>query len=254
MCAGAGTIGDVTREPFDEEAPTYSNSAFPGTTSHAVRDDGWTPQRLRVRAWLRERAPNLAPAYEATIRLAADPTFPGRACFMAHALRDMRNRLPNAIAGPVKGSNTRYAHLADLVTKCWMEDGLPSDGSSPVITGREASAEGPARFEVSATLITAVGELVTGHLAIPSRKEEGARRLWATIGGQPAPDYAIRTWLAATNQIERFAHLRDKPLTQEDVERFEEIFSTCDRALIAMANRSYENMDEIDAILGSANR
>ena len=31
---------------------------------------------------------------------------------MAHALRDMRNRLPNAIAGPVKGSKTDYAVLA----------------------------------------------------------------------------------------------------------------------------------------------
>jgi hypothetical protein len=173
---------------------------------------------------------------------------------MAHALRDMRNRLPDAIAGPVKGFNTQYSDLADLVTKCWMEDGLPGDGSSPVTADREASAEGPARFQVSATLITAVGELVSGHLAIQPRKEEGARRLWAGIGGQPAPDYAIRTWLAATNRIEQFAHLRDKPLSPEDEERFEKIFSACDHALVVMASKSYENMDEIDAILGSANR
>ena len=244
----------MTPEPIDEEAPTQGTSGIPGSVSQALGDDGWTPQRLRVRAWLIERAPNLAPAYEATIRLAADPTFPGRMCFMAHALRDMRNRLPDAIAGPVKGSNTQYSDLADLVTKCWMEDGLPSDGSSPVIGGPEASAEGPARFEVSTALVTAVGELVSGHLAIQPRKEESARRLWAAIGGQPAPYYAIRTWLAATNRIERFAHLRDKPLTPEDEERFEKIFSICDRALIVMANKSYENMDEIDAILASANR
>ena len=192
--------------------------------------------------------------YEATIRLAADPTFPGRVWFMAHALRDMRNRLPNAIAGPVKGSNTDYSVLAARVTKRWMEDGLPGDGSSPVTAGREASAEGPARFEVSATLITAVGELISGHLAIQPRKEESARRLWAAIGGQPAPDYAVRTWIDATNRIEGFAHLRDRPLTVEDEKEFEGIFSACEGALIVMANRSYENMDEIDAILDSANR
>jgi hypothetical protein len=140
------------------------------------------------------------------------------------------------------------------VTKCWMEDGLPGDGSSPVAAGREASPEGPARFEVSATLIAAVGELVSGHLAIGPRKRESARRLWAAIGGQPPPDYAVRTWLDATNRAERFAHLREKPLTAEDMEEFEQIFGACEHALIAMANKSYENMDEIDAILGSANR
>jgi hypothetical protein len=245
---------DVTREPIDQEAPTRSSSTFPGITSDAVRDDGWTPQRRRVRRWLVERAPNLAPVYEATIRLAMDATFPGRLWLMAHALRDMRNRLPNAIAGPVKGSNTQYSVLVARVTKCWMEDGLPGDGSSPATAGREASPEGPARLEVSATLIAAVGELVSGHLAIEPRKRESARRLWAAIGGQPPPDYAVRTWLDATNRAERFAHLREKPLTPEDEEEFEQIFGACERALIAVANKSYENMDEIDAILGSANR
>jgi len=192
--------------------------------------------------------------FEATIRLAADRTFPGRVWFMAHALRDMRNRLPNAIAGSVKGSKTEYSVLAAQVTKCWREDGLPGDGSSPVLAGHEASAEGPARLEVSATLIAAIGELVSGHMAIEPRKKESARRLWEAIGGQPVPDYAVRIWLDATNRAEKFAHLREKPLTAEDEEEFEQIFNACERALVAMANKSYENMDEIDAILDSANR
>jgi hypothetical protein len=173
---------------------------------------------------------------------------------MAHALRDMRNRLPNAIAGSVKGSKTEYSVLAAQVTQCWREDGLPGDGSSPVPAGHEASAEGPARLEVSATLIAAVGELVSGHLAIEPRKKESARRLWEAIGGQPVPDYAVRIWLDATNRAEKFAHLREKPLTAEDEEEFEQIFNPCERALVAMANKSYENMDEIDAILDFANR
>lgn len=39
-----------------------------------------------------------------------------------------------------------------------------------------------------------------------------------------------------------------------DDAEFEQIFNACERALVAMANKSYENMDEIDAILDSANR
>jgi hypothetical protein len=173
---------------------------------------------------------------------------------MAHALREMRNRLPDAIAGPVSGSETRYSDLAEHVTKRWIEDRLPADGSPPVTPDAEASAVGPTHVEVSMTLITAVGELVAGHRVIQPGKEEGARRLWTVIGGQPAPGYAVRTWLQATNKAEAFAHLRLQPLTAADEEKFEQIFSACEQALVAMANKSYGNMDEIDAILDSSNR
>lgn len=207
-----------------------------------------------MHAWLAAQAPYLAPVYEAAVRMAMDPTFPGRVCFVAHALRDMRNRLPDAIAGRVKGSRTEYSDLAAKVTRCWVEDGLPSDGSSPLQASVEPSPEGPGHFEVSASLIDAVADLVTGHIAIGPRKEEGARRLFAAIAGQPVPDYAVQAWLDTTNRAERFAHLRDKPLTPEQEHEFDEIFLACESALIAMANRSYENMDEIDEILESANR
>jgi len=145
--------------------------------------------------------------------MALDPAFPGRVWFVAHALRDIRNRLPNAIAGPVKGSKTEYSNLAATVTSCWIEDGLPGDGSSPLAGGSEPSPEGPERIEVSAALVAAVGALVAGHLAIGPRKEEGARRLFAAVAGQPVPDYVVRAWIQATNRAETFAHLRDKALT-----------------------------------------
>lgn len=68
------------------------------------------------------------------------------------------------------------------------------------------------------------------------------------------PDYVVTAWIRNTNRAERFAHLRDRPLTGAEEREFEEVFSACEQALIAMANRSYENMDELDEILDAANR
>lgn len=213
----------------------------------------WTPQRLRILEWLKAEAPAVAQVYEGAVRLAMDDDFPGRVWFVAHALRDMRNRLPDAIAGPVKGSRTEYRELAVEVTKRWIEDGLPSDGTSPVEAASEPTAESPDRVEVSAPLVKAVADLVAGHLAIGPRKRESARRLFTEIAGQPVPDYAVQAWLDTTGRAEKFAHLRTKPLTPEDQHEFDEIFLACEGALSVMASRSYENMDEIDEILDSAN-
>lgn len=213
----------------------------------------WTPQRLRILAWLEAEAPAVAPVYGGAVRLAMDGEFPGRVWFVAHALRDMRNRLPDAIASPVKGSDTQYRALAAEVTRCWIEDGLPNDGTPPIDVANEPSAGGPARVEVSVALISAVADLVAGHLAIGPRKQESARRLFTAVAGEPVPEYAVQAWLDTTGRAERFAHLRNKPLTPEHESEFYEIFLACENALLAMANRSYENMDEIDEILDSAN-
>jgi hypothetical protein len=220
---------------------------------HSLSATGlWTPQRVRILDWLKTAAPAVAQVYEGAVRLAMDHDFPGRVWFAAHALRDMRNRLPDAIAGPVKGSRTEYSELAVEVTKRWIEDGLPSDGTSPVEAASEPTAGSPNRVEVSVSLLNAVADLVAGHLAIGPRKQESARRLFTEIAGQPVPDYAVRAWLDTTGRAEKFAHLRTKPLTPEDQREFEEIFLACEGALSVMASRSYENMDEIDEILDSA--
>ena len=229
------------------EEPLLAASAPPSPTAE------WTPQRLGLHLWLESNAPALAPVYSAVVRMSSDRTFPGRVWFMAHALRDMRNRLPAALAGPSDGSRTEYSLLAGGVTKRWIQDGLPADGSCPLEATAEPSSSGPVRYEISQALLEAVSELVAGDLAIAPRKRDNAHRLFEAVAGGPVPNYVILAWLDATNRAERFAHLRDAPLTEEDEQEFDEVLARCERALVAMANRSYENMDELDEILGSAN-
>jgi hypothetical protein len=49
--------------------------------------------------------------------------------FVWHAMREIRNRLPDAVAGEVASSSLQYRTLADEVQRCWIEDGWPSDGA-----------------------------------------------------------------------------------------------------------------------------
>lgn len=241
---------------FSQEArgPHRADDVQPSGAVYTIAVDvPWSPHQLRIFRWLCSEAPALAPVYEAAVRMARDPGFPGRVWFMAHALRDIRNRLPNAIAGPTKHSNTEYSHLAKEICEHWDEDGHTV--SNPITVGGsgEPLSEGPARVEISTELFSAVRKLVIGHNAIGPRKEANAHRLFRALSGQTVPDYVVKSWIMNTNRAERFAHLRDRPLTQAKVREFEEIFDACEQALAAMANRSYENMDGLDEILADAN-
>jgi hypothetical protein len=183
-----------------------------------------------------------------------DPSFPGRVWLVAHAVREIRNRLPDAIAGELSGGRTEYSQLAQGVHDAWIDDGLPSDGSVPVLATADPDASGPERHEISISLLTSVGELVVGHLAASNRKRETALRLFEATTESPIPPYVVESWLRSTNWSNAYAHVRNQPLSASDEALLAEKFDRFETALAAIARRSYENMDELDEILDSANR
>lgn len=163
----------------------------------------WTPRRAALYRWLEGNAPGLAPVYEAAARMAFDETFPGRVCLVAHAVREIRNRLPDALGGEVKAARTDYVDLAGNVQARWIEDGLPADGTRPIDVSSEPSTSHPGRCDVSAELLNAVADLVAGHLAASENNEAKARRLFEAVGGSPPPNYVVKTWLGGTRWAPR---------------------------------------------------
>jgi hypothetical protein len=125
--------------------------------------------------------------------MAFDHDFPGRGVFVWHAMREFRNRLPDAVAGEIGSSSLEYKDLADQIQQHWGEDGWPSDGAVPLSDPTEPSASGPARHEVSRDLLLAVGRLVAGHAAIAVRNQANAQRLVEAVAGSAAPTYVAPT-------------------------------------------------------------
>jgi hypothetical protein len=186
--------------------------------------------------------------------MALDDAFPGRVWFVAHAIREIRNRLPDALAGEVATSRTDYPGLTAEVHLRWVEEGLPVEGGSIIDPAAEPSAAGLGRREVSGELLRAVSELITGHLAVSENNESRARRLFEAIGGDPPPQYVVRAWLRGRRWAEAHAHVRNAPLAEKDEEDLVGQFLDFEQALNAIASRSYQNMDALDEILGEANR
>lgn len=244
---------DPSREADGDSVTAIGNPSPSPTGRRAMPATWWTEERASLAGWFDQRAPALTPLYKGAVAMVYDEGFPGRVHFVAHAVREIRNRLPEAFAGETR-SRVRYGDLTEAVHESWIEDGLPSDGSSPVGAKTEPPPTGPGKVEVSEALVSAVGDLVAAHIAAGETDREKARRMFEGIGERPPPAYVVKHWLDSTQWGRQLAHARNVSLPPEHEEELTERFETFEQALIAVASRSYENMDALDEILESANR
>ncbi|MGQ9497689.1 MAG: hypothetical protein ACUVRC_07385 [Desulfotomaculales bacterium] len=97
-----------------------------------VSEKCWTRERKALVEWFARNAPSLAELYEGAVRLlCADPLVPGRSRFIAHAVREICNRLPEVLTG-LRLSRLDCINRCDELVKLWEREGLPLDGSIPV--------------------------------------------------------------------------------------------------------------------------
>jgi len=214
----------------------------------------WTAKRRKLLAWLERKAPELAAVYAGAVRMAADTSFPGRVRFVWHAIREIRNRLPDTLAGEVSSAMVQWGDVAGEVWRCWTEDGWPEDGQLSLTETAEPSAAGPERYEISRALLLAVANVASAHAGILNRNEENARRFFEAVAGSGVPRYVVRAWVQGVGRAHGLAHVSNKPLDPAYEESLESDLAAFEVALFAIVNRSYENMDQLDELLVSANR
>lgn len=123
----------------------------------------WTPERAALVRWLDRCAPALVPLYMGALRLTVLDSFPGRVHFIAHAIREICNRLPGALGPEVKRRDAGYGPLTDKIHDQWVAEGLPEDGTPRLPDETVPSASGPRRQEVSVELLESVGRLIADH-------------------------------------------------------------------------------------------
>lgn len=78
-----------------------------------------SPTRLQLMNWFRVNARPLAEAYEGAIRLIADKGFPGRVRFIAHAVRDIADRLVLVLDPQLTGTRVQYENEMDRIVDKW---------------------------------------------------------------------------------------------------------------------------------------
>src|SRR5713101_7429324 len=92
-----------------------ANDVFGSPSGSAFREK----MRQELLNWFRRNAESLADAYEGAIRLLVDRDFPGRVHFIAHAVRDIADRLAFVLDPQLTPRRVQYEHHMDGILKLW---------------------------------------------------------------------------------------------------------------------------------------
>ncbi|WP_322793332.1 hypothetical protein [Bellilinea sp.] len=220
----------------------------------------WTRQRRKIRDWLRSIAVSLGELYEGAVRiLFSEDPFPGRVRFVAHAVREIRNRLPDVIAGPKMGTRLDYINRMDNLLKEWRQAGFPLDGSAPIPIVGQASLPSNTNIPIPKQLYFELAKIVRDHHQTREKPTDAARRIFEAIDPNNKSDEnalrpRINHWIDITNWFVQRVH--DNGSTDTMVATIEELigqFEVFEAAMFAVIEPFFETIKELDEILEEAN-
>jgi hypothetical protein len=222
----------------------------------------WTASRRELRAWLRHDAPSLAELYEGAVLLLFDAPIPGYTRFVAHGVREIRNRLPDITSGTKSGGYLNYKARFDDLVVVWKKAGFVTDGAFPgskIGDSPEVASEGEA--SLPRKVVVMVASLVADHEAARERPMDAAIRLFEGVlpENQKFRDtlrpVAVQ-WLEITQWFMKKTH--DSGMTDGDLDLAElrkkfELFELTLLGIVRGFSTFFATTRELDEILEDAN-
>ena len=217
--------------------------ADPPQTDEAI----WTSRRRTIREWLETNAPQLAEMYAGALRLLHNTELPAQPRFVAHAVREICNRLPDAVNGPEESSRVQYPKLVGRLDSLWQE--MPPS----LAPGLEPHDTVP----VSAAIVRQLEDLVLAHREPSATRAKAAQRMFEAL----APDNAgvghelrpvINQWMGLGRWSTRTCHVpnNDDRCSRAELEHQFQLF---ENTLASVFEQFYQPLSELDEILEEAN-
>ncbi len=246
------SLGTVERPPTEMPPPPLKRVS-PSTVIGGPLDG----RRAGIRNWIANYSLALAELYEASVRLMHEVALSGRVILVCHAVREIRNRLPEMVSGTKGAGRLDYTNRVEKIVRLWRAVGLGDPSLARSLP--TASASGPARIETDRWLLVSVAKLLADHGAVRERPEETAARLFLGAAlGDPARREELRPvivqWLDVTGWFTKHVHVGLKADADHDLDELRKRFELFEMTLAALAQSFYETVDDIDAILEEANR
>jgi hypothetical protein len=211
----------------------------------------WTPARNEIRSWLDRNAPPLAELYTGAVMLLYTTTVPGHVRFVSHAVREIRNRLPDAIAGPTLNQRLDHTSRLDEINALPGTRALIADLGGPT-----APATTP--LPIDRTLATKIGELLQDHLTTRTKPIDAARRLFQGIAPENTPwdetlNPILHQWLKVTNWFVSKAHVSEHTDDHYSKEDLCHNFTLFENAIAAAITPFFTTLEDLDDILENTN-
>lgn len=239
-----------------ESDSSPSSSPYPlPTGSH------WTRNRLELLAWFRRNnAASLGELYEGAVKMLFENPMPGRTRFIAHAVRDIRNRLPEVISGIRGGSRFEWKQQLDGLLQAWRIAGFPLDDSLPVTVTTSGISSNSRSSDVSLPrrLFHRIAALLDEHYRTRETRREAATRLFESCasGNRPlreALEPIINQWMDITEWFVNTVHDSGQPDGDHDWSEFMRHFLLFEDTLTALVGQFFTTIEGLDEILEDTN-
>ncbi len=196
--------------------------------------------------WLQKVGPELAELYEGSVKMKEDASFSGRGRFICHAVREIRNRLPDEVSGKLEIKRLEYKDEVEGLAKAWEKEGLEGV--------YEKEGRGQNQQKVPRDVLVLVNLLIRKHRKVAYTNREKAKMLMVELEPEnkalqvslyPVAD----AWFRETEWFVDRAHV-GKEIDKDDLvthfQRFENV-------LYSLIGYFYEGMEDIERIIKNAN-
>ncbi len=229
------------------------NSKYPNSVPADVHPvtpaDYWTNTRRLIHAWLNEQASPLAELYEGAVQLIFEKSISGKLRFVAHAVREIRNRLPDYISGGKTGERLEYKKELDQLLKIWQDSGFSLDSG----IGDQASLPLSAEISIPLHLFHSIQQLFIKHNAVTTNNKEKAIQFFETSIPQNELRNTLRPiaehWWDVTEWFMGKTHDSGRVSPGDDEQRLQQQFELFESFLGTLTQSFYTTTDELDEIL-----
>ncbi len=218
----------------------------------------WTSERLELKSWFSRNAQILGGLYEASLIMIHDKSFPGRIQLISHAIREIRNSLPDKVGGYVKRKKVDYIGKLDVISKLWIEFKIESykiiNDYQPVPDSQPIQG-----MILPLALFSKIKELISDHNRSHETRKEQAFRLFDSLipenkDVRESLTPIVNQWLEVTEWFVSICHVGDKNkvnVVEED--QLLSKFDLFERMLLSLIRGFFKTLKELDEILEKAN-
>lgn len=217
----------------------------------------WTDLRKELLTWFDKNAPSLGELYNGAVQILYD-SLPGYIHFVSHAVREITNRLPDIIAGPLVPGRLDYKSRLDVISQGWQKDGLPIDGSIPTNVTDADSVLTTDKIPIPRNIYSDFSKLIGDHIKTREKPYEKMKRLFEAIDPknvelEEALGPRINIWIESTNWFVKQVHVGDLKRNGLDDEGFVRQFENFEYCLFAIISDFFMGTEQLDEILEEAN-
>jgi|GEM_PF-966412 len=208
-------------------------------------------RQRRISQWLAriDKEKELANLYEGAAKLFTDGGFPGRERFICHAVREIGNRLPQAVGGGTAREYLQYNKEVEGLAGVWEGRGLAG-----VHIGGDREAPTDATVGVPVEVAVMVERLVEKHRAVLGRRKHNAKQLFLSLEPENEKFTAsllpvVGQWLDITKWFGERAHV-GSDINPDELASYFEKFET---VLDSLGSYFYEGLDHIEKMVSGLN-